>query len=102
VTGSDSSKPSHPSLQALPQSPTPSDVRALLDQVQDFRRSLWNLSATRPATRTSEIAYRCRASLGDAEQLLHELRRAIERDAIVRLVHSERPGGDDAGPAEDP
>lgn len=86
MTGSDSSKPSHPSLQALPQSPTRGDVETFLDHLQDFRRSLWTTASARPVTRTSELAYRVRASLGDSEQLLHNLRRQLERDAIVRLV----------------
>jgi hypothetical protein len=79
-------KDSHPSCSALPPSPKPSDVAALVDQVDDFRRALWTMAAARPQGATARAASRARAALADVADPLHDLRRALEREAIVRAV----------------
>ena len=68
-------------------------MAALADQVDDFRRALWTLAASRPQTRCARAASRVRAVLGEVSDPLHELRRCLDVDAIMRgePIPEQRP-----------
>ena len=86
MTGSDSSRPSHPVFSRLPPSPSASEVRDLAAVLDDARRLLWHLSSATPRTRCARAAYAAREDLGNAATALQDLARCLDVDAIVRLV----------------
>lgn len=83
---SDSSNSCHPSSSRLPRSPSPSDVAAFLDQLLDFRRSLWPLASSPQGKVLSRRASRVRAVLGEAETDLNALFSALDALAAGSLV----------------
>lgn len=85
-----------------------SEVAALLDQVRDARQALWPMAASRPQTMAARAASRVRASLGESEAALHDLRRRLDamehHPAGAQLRQVDQPPAselrpDDAVPA---
>lgn len=98
---SESSKPSHPSLSQLPDSPSASDVAALVDQLDDFRRSLWALAVQSDRTRAARQAYVVREVLGGVLTPLNDLRRVLSLGSTGTPVAMNGALADSSDAADD-